>query len=96
MADSYPTQLRRRRAYADKSCHLLACGRCTDPWTCRCYDDPEMSERYIDGYRDAALDLLSEGLTPAPNVEAMRILWRRGGNDQRLAVRLAELWEVAA
>jgi hypothetical protein len=40
--------------------------------------------------------LLSEGLTPAPNVEAMRILWRRGGNDQRLAVRLAELWEVAA
>ncbi|WP_226863282.1 hypothetical protein [Mycolicibacterium baixiangningiae] len=96
MTESVLTQMKRRRQYADTRCGLLACGRCTDPWTCRCYDSVKVTEQYVDGYRDAAQHLLAQGLAPSPNLAAMRILWRRGGDDQRLAVRLAELWEVAA
>jgi hypothetical protein len=35
-------------------------------------------------------------MIPAPNVPVMRAMWHRGGTDQRLALRIAELWEVAA
>ena len=65
-----------------------------DPWR---YDDPdEITEQYVDGYRDAAEHLLNQGLAPAPNLRALRVMWRRGGEDQRLAIRVAEMWEVAA
>ena len=94
-AAEYAAGLRRRRAYADRA-RLLDCSHCTDPWTCRCSDPDEVTDRYVDGYRDAAEHLLAQGLTPAPNVAAMRAMWRRGGNDQRLAVRLSENWEVSA
>lgn len=86
----------RRRYDAAMRCEPLACG-CRDPLTCRCYDVvEELTEQFVDGYRDAAEHLLAEGFTPAPNIAAMRMLWRRGGGDQRLARRLSELWEVAA
>lgn len=93
-AAQYVAGIRRRRAYADKA-SLLSCGRCTDPWTCRCREAQPINDQYVDGYRDAAKHLLAQGLTPAPNVDAMRILWRRGGDDQRIARRISELWEVA-
>ena len=74
----------------------MDCGCGTrDPFVCRC-DQRPVTENYVDGYRDAVVRLMSHNLTPAPDLAAIRVLWRRGGQDQRLAVRLAELWEVAA
>jgi hypothetical protein len=65
----------------------------SDPWR---YDQPEEpSEQYVNGYRDAVKHLFAHGLTPAPNLPVMRIMWRCGGDDQRLASHIAELWEVA-
>jgi len=69
---------------------------CRDPWVCRCGDYTELSEAYVDGYRDAARHLLAQGLLPAPNVPAMRVMWGRRGADQRLARTLAESWQVVA
>ncbi|OWL92844.1 hypothetical protein B7435_33390 [Mycolicibacterium peregrinum] len=87
--------LRRRRA-ATYRLPVHDCGH-ADPWTCKCHDDSDTTtDQYIDGYRDAAQHLLAQGLTPAPNLPAMRGMWKRGGDDQRLAMRIAQLWEVAA
>lgn len=94
-ATGYVAGMKRRRAYADTA-GRLTCGRCTDPWTCRCYNPDQITERYVDGYRDAAESLLAQGLPPAPNIQAMRMMWRRGGHDQQIARRISELWEVAA
>lgn len=77
-------QLRARRA-ASRRLPALASGR-SDPW---CYDPP------IQGYAEAAQHLLDHGLTPAPDLPAMRLMWQHGGEEQRLAIRIAELWEVA-
>lgn len=91
----YIAGIRRRRA-ATYRLPVLNCGH-ADPWTCKCHDNTdEATDQYIDGYRDAAQHLLAQGLTPAPNLPAMRGMWKRGGDDQRLAVRIAQLWEVAA
>lgn len=84
--------LRRRTAAAQRT-PPLACGH-TDPWTSACRN--ESSDQAIDGYRDAAKHLLAQGLAPAPNFPAMREMWKRGGDDQRLAVQIAQHWEVAA
>lgn len=89
-ATEYVAGLRRRRE-ASRRLPVLPCGH-ADPWR---YDAPGPSERYVDGYRDAAQHLLAVGMTPASNVDAMRAMWRRGGTDQRLAAELAERWEVA-
>lgn len=94
MTESVLAQMKRRQYIAIRSAPLN-CG-CRDPLVCRCGRPDEVTEQYVDGYRDAAHHLLSQGLTPAPNIAAMRVLWRRGGDEQRLAVRLSELWEVAA
>ena len=68
-----------------------------DPWTCRDYNGTdEITGQYVDGYLDAALHLLSHGLTPAPDIAAMRVMWRRGGDDQRLARIISERWQVTA
>ena len=56
----------------------------------------EVSEKQVDAYRDTALMLLASGYTPAPNLPAMRVLWRRGGQDRALVQRISENWEVAA
>ena len=88
-------QLRRRRVWSYK-CPPLNCCPCRDPLGCRCHNPARINDQYVDGYQDAAQHLLTEGLPPAPNVAALRRLWRRGGQDQRLARRVAELWEVSA
>ena len=55
----------------------------------------QITEQYLDGYAAAARHLLAQHLTPAPDLPAMRALWKRVGDDQRLAVRVADLWETA-
>ncbi|KAA1249805.1 hypothetical protein F0Q45_13045 [Mycobacterium simiae] len=92
-AADYVAGLHRRRAHAYRV-PRCDCG-CPDPWTCRCDNHDEVTEQYVDGYRDAAQHILDAGLTPAPNVRAMRVMWRRGGSEQRLAQRISEPWEVA-
>ena len=85
-------QLRRRRRAAYR-CEPDTSG-CRDPW--RPWRPEHLSESYVDGYRDAARHLLAQGLLPAPNAPAMRVLWGRRGADQRLARTLAEHWQVVA
>lgn len=86
----------RRRRAAAQWMKPLHCG-CRDPWTCRHHDDDQpITEQWVNGYRDAAEHLLAEGYPPAPNIPAMRVMWQRRGDDQRLAVRISELWEVAS
>lgn len=74
------SQLRRRAAS-----RRLSGG---DPWW---YPPP--GER---GYPEAAAHLLSCGLTPAPNVAAVRSMWKVGGESRRIAQVIAERWECAA
>ena len=85
--------LRRRRRAADRSVPLM-CG-CRDPWTHKC-QDREPSERQVDAYKAAIGTIRAAGLTPAAFLPELRMLWRRGGADQRLAVRVAERWELSA
>jgi hypothetical protein len=86
----------RRRRDAAYRLPPLDCGCGTrDPIACRCNPLP-VTERYVDGYRDAVEHLLALNLTPAPNLPAMRVMGRRDERDQRLVRHLAELWEVAA
>lgn len=90
----YIQQLRQRRA---ATCRLpvLDCGHHADPWTCR-HDPVTLTDQDVDGYRDAAQHLLACGLTPAPDLIAMRVMWRRGGADRDLVRAIAERWETAA
>ncbi|WP_460356685.1 hypothetical protein, partial [Mycobacterium sp. ZZG] len=76
------TRLARRHAAADR-CVPLDCG-CRDPWPCRCADPP-LSDQALDGWRDAALRLLFDGLIPLLPIEVRRALYRRGGPDRVLA-----------
>jgi hypothetical protein len=83
------TRLRRRRAAAQRM-PPLDCG-CRDPWPCRCYaTEPQLSEHALDGWRDAALKVLSGGHVPLLPIEVRRALWKRGGPDRTLAERLHE------
>ena len=54
-------QLRRRRQAAYRLASL-DCG-CRDPWPCRC-SQPPLTDRALDGWRDAARHILDCGLTP--------------------------------
>ena len=89
----YIQQLRQRRDAASRL-PVLDCGH-RDPWTCR-HDPVTVTDRYIDGFRDAAKHLLASGMTPAPDLTAMRALWRRGGAERDLVRAIAERWEIAA
>jgi hypothetical protein len=94
-SQAYVSGLRRRRA-ASGRLRQLEC-KCVDPWTCRHYDDHDPgSDAQVDGYIATAQLLLGLGYTPSPNIPAMRAMWRRGGEVQRLAYRIAELWQVSA
>jgi hypothetical protein len=87
-------ELHRRRIGAARS-EPLDCGH-RDPWTCRHYDAPESPERNADGYYATAQRLLAAGLLPAPNLPAMRLMWRRDVEQRELARYIAERWGVAA
>jgi len=45
----------------------------------------------MDGWRDAALHVLSTGKVPILEVEVLQALWRRGGADRELAELLHNL-----
>lgn len=77
----------RRRHEAARRLLALESGR-SDPWR---YPAPG-----VDGYDDAAQHLLSLGLTPAPNHEALRAMWRRGGRSRRAAELVSERWDLEA
>jgi hypothetical protein len=88
-------QHRGRRAASQRMESWCPNCRTADPWVCRCYDAP-LTEKMITGYREAALHLAAYGLLAAPRVPEMRVMWRRGGDDQRLVRGIAEQWEMAA
>jgi hypothetical protein len=89
-------QLRRRRASSYRLPPFGECS-CRDPWTCRHYDAPPGSlARTTDGYCAAAQHLIDLGLVPAPDLGAMRLMWRRDAEQRRLARYIASRWEVAA
>jgi hypothetical protein len=75
-------QLRCRRS-ASRRLAILDSGR-ADP---QAYEPPG-----VIGYEDAAFHLLSMGLTPAPNLPAMRAMWAAGGESRRVAQVIAERW----
>lgn len=79
----------KRRSDAARRLLALECG-CSDPWLCHCHE-PEC----VRGYAEAAAHLLGAGLTPAPNLPAMRQMWRRGGEPQRLAQAISQRWGAA-
>ncbi|WP_205878773.1 hypothetical protein [Mycobacterium camsae] len=82
------SQLRRRRDAARRVAPLDC--RCFDPWPCRC-SEPPLSDRRIDGGRDAALHILATGRVPLLEIEVLQALWRRGGTDRELAQLLHRL-----
>ena len=59
-----------------------------DPWW---YEPP--GER---GYPEAASHLLELGLTAAPNLPALRAMYKSGGDDRRVAEVIARRWDIAA
>lgn len=65
----------------------LDCGCGPDPWLCRC-TEPPLSDRVIDGWRDAAWHVLAVGQMPLVPLEVRRALYRRGGTDRELAETL--------
>lgn len=91
--------LTRRRA-ASRRLPVLDCGR-SDPWHYPTLSNPkhvsdlpsEWGER---GYAAAAHHLIELGLTPAPNRDGLRRMWRRGGCHRRAATLVAQAWELAS
>jgi hypothetical protein len=61
----------------------LDCG-CRDPLLHDC-TVPPLSERALDGWRDAARHVLSSGRIPVLPIEVRRALYRRGGVERELA-----------
>jgi hypothetical protein len=96
MRSEYIAGLRRRHDAAQRLI-ILDCG-CSDPWPCRHFRESasEASEAEVDAYHKTALLLLAEGYTPAPDIRAMRALWRRGGAARDVVRRISERWEIAA
>lgn len=84
------SQLDRRRRTSTR-CVPLDCG-CPDPWPCDC-TSPPLTDKWIDAGRDAARHLLAAGQTPLLEIEILQALWRRGGDDRRLAQHIHQLTE---
>lgn len=81
---SYVQGLRRRRA-ASYRLPVLESGS-ADPWS---------YERSDAGYEEAAEHLLELGLTPAPNLDGLRVMRSRGGHQRRTADTITERWGLA-
>jgi hypothetical protein len=79
-------QARRRRATSWRLPELEC--RQSDPWFY-----PEPGER---GYAAAAHHLLELGLTPAPERDGLRLMWKLGGHCRRAAGLIAQRWEMTA
>lgn len=85
-ANTVPVQLRRRRGTSWRLPKLDP-GR-SDPWH---YEPPGVS-----GYEDAAHHLLELGLTPAPNRDGLRAMWKRGGHSRQVADVITQTWGMTA
>jgi hypothetical protein len=81
-----PYQLRCRRS-ASRRLAILDSGR-ADPWV---YEPPGVS-----GYEAAARHLLDHGLVAAPNLPALREMWKAGGESRRVAQVIFEWWDLVA
>ena len=85
--DTVPVAWRRRRQ-AGYRLVPMDCGcRTADPWPCRC-TQPPLTDRALDGWRDAANHVLDCGQIALVPLEVRRALWRRQGSDRLLAERL--------
>ena len=82
----------RRRRQAAQRLTPLDCG-CRDPLlACRCEPPPEpLSERMVDAGADAARHILEIGCVPLLQLEVLRALYRRGGDDRQFAQELYTL-----
>jgi hypothetical protein len=73
---------------------LIAAARC-EPHEWSSYPDPlcdpPKPELTVDSYARAAQHLIDRGLCPHLDTRALRTLWRRGGADRVLAMRLHQL-----
>jgi hypothetical protein len=78
-------RLRLRRA-ASYRLPVLESAR-SDPWH---YDASG-----IGGYEAATAHLLEVGLTPAPDLDGLRVMRRRGGRHRRTAETITERWGLA-
>ena len=67
----------------------LASG-CRDPWPCRCARPP-LSEKFIDAGAQAAHHLLDVSCAPLLELDVLRALHKRGGDDRQLARELYAL-----
>jgi hypothetical protein len=88
-ATQYIAGLHRRRSATYRIPRFDHCP-CVDPWTCRCQQPELTTESYV----AAAHHLLDLDLPPAPDLPAMRALWRRG--ERNLVRDITSRWEVAA
>ena len=86
--NAHTTELARRRRAAERL-PVLDCG-CADPWVCNCGH-----VRTASSYAAAVSHLLHNGLLPAPDVDAMRVLWRHK-QYRHLVSEIASRWEVAS
>ncbi len=80
--------MRRRRRLASYRCELLDSG-VRDPWTP--WRPDEISDVQADGAAAAVHHLLELGLTPLLQLDVLRALGRRGGDDRALAEQLHAL-----
>jgi hypothetical protein len=62
------------------------------PLDCGCRDPLHYQPAGVRGYEDAAVMLLSVGLTPAPNLPAMRAMWIAGVEWERVLSRYRDRW----
>jgi hypothetical protein len=84
-----------RRRDASRRLPVLDCRcRTADPWLCRCNASDLLSE-HADAYLAAVKHLQHCGLLAAPNIPAMRELWRRSDDDRELMNEIAARWELA-
>jgi hypothetical protein len=83
---AYCIGLRRRRA-ASRRHEVLDSGR-SDPWW---YSPP--GER---GYPQPAAHLAEHGLVAAPNLPALRAMYKSGGDDRQVAEAIARHWRLVA
>ncbi|RAU99477.1 hypothetical protein [Mycolicibacter senuensis] len=61
-----------------------------DPWPME-YEPIPMSEHQLELWHHTIDHLESKGLTPIVETDVCRALWRRGGPDRVLAVRLHQV-----
>ena len=54
------------------------------------------SPRQVWAYEAAVSHLLAHSLTPAPNVPALRVMWKAGPQSRRLAQVIADRWELSS